>query len=94
MRALIWLAWLATAGADLKSTHDAIARGAHESNPALQQSAVERDAIVLSSAAGTACMLACGDYYKQHPRITWTLTAVVGGLHTWATIHNFHQGKH
>lgn len=94
MRTLIWLAWLTSASADLQTTHGAIARGAHESNPALQMPAPARDALVLGVSGGMACALACTRFYQEHPRAAWVLTGVAAGLHTWAAVHNLQQGRH
>jgi hypothetical protein len=91
---LLWSLWTGSAGADIASTHGALARGAHESHPALAGMAGGwRDATVLGSSAGMACLLQCSGYYKAHPRIAWTLTAVGAGLHTWATVHNLKQAR-
>ena len=94
MKTLLWLAWLASAGVDLQTTHDAIARGAHEANPALQMSAPARDTLVLGASGAMACALTCTGFYKQHPRAAWVITGLAAGLHTYAAVHNLQQGRH
>jgi hypothetical protein len=95
MKTLIWLAWLASAGGDLATTHGAIARGAHESYPTTAgMNNATRDAVVLGASGAMACALTCTPFYQEHPRVAWVITGVAAGLHSWAAVHNTHQGGH
>ena len=83
------VAVIAAAVADVVTTHQGLARGAHEANPAMRPFARSTVGMVAIKAAGTAGVIWSANELRKlgHPRwatgLVWAVTGLWGSVAVW-----------